>query len=1260
MNSSPLLFPSSWSDSPSSGRGSARQRRPSGVHATDRFEVRRRIGAGGMGVVYEALDRERNQIVALKTLKYCDAQTLRQFKREFRMLQDLEHPNLVSLGELFEVDMQWFFSMEFVEGVDLRSYVRPRLAQGTSEAFLPTTRAGDVAVPPTPVPACGFDERRLRRALAGLASGIAAIHSAGKVHRDIKPSNVLVTPDQRVVLLDFGLVTDASSSARSTGNIIAGTASYMAPEHGELRRVGPAADWYSLGVVLYEALTGRLPHKGETSLEVLLAKQTEPPLAPRAWAPRAPQDLNGLCMALLQVDPAARPTGDEVCALLGATRARRRRPAWVQPGLTTAKPGPFVGRDQEMARLRELFVASRERPALMVVEGESGVGKSRLLERFAELMQQEHDDLVVLTGRCYERESVPYKALDGIADSLSQYLARLSPERVAPLLPAEAAHLRRLFQAFERVESIVRAPEVPEVDDPHEQRRRMFGALRELLSRLARRHPVVLIIDDLQWTDPDSVHLLWNLVSYADPPAMLVLATSRPVEDPARCRELARMYELTGASRVTLAELSPNDAAALTRSLLPGVSPAFAAELARESGGHPQFVQELVRVASSPTGRVGANLDDALWARICALPRAVASVLEAVCVAGRPTSQHAIGGAVRRDFGELSKQLAQLRAAQLVRTNGVRRTDTVVCYHDRVRELVLRKLDARQQRRWHARLAKSLQRAGAAKTDPHALVLHAEAAGDLRRAAEYARAAAFHAIEAAAFDKAAEFFGIALRLGRFNRARDRRAVELQLAHALGSAGRGPEAAAMFQAAAQGADVATRMECRRLAAEQWLVTGHVRRGLEAVSESLIEIGEPLPTTPRRALMSLLRNRVRLRLGGMRWIERDESEIAPATLTRLDILRTLAHNLATVDPIRGADYNARFLRQALAAGEPSRVAFAMSIESAFAAGQGWRSRRRAQRLADEVRRIADSRPENLLLTAWATATEGWCSHLLGEFKRAEEALARAIVMFRGLERTTFELNNCNLWRMYTLCYLGDFNELRPAYIECLHDAQQRGDRFVETTLRRCVGRFVRLAADDVAGARSELARAVWEPPEGAFHAQHWFDLESLCDISVYEGSVDEHVDAFAAEFEQVERSMLPRIQVVRARVAWARARLALASSASPEDVVSRVRKLARSLHRERIGYAEVTANLIDAAVALRGRGGDREQAIARLRAAISGAAAADMMLHRAAAQRRLAGLVGGQAGEVLLAESDAWMASQGIANPEAMTRMIAPGF
>jgi len=238
-----------------------------------RFEIIGKLGEGGMGVVYEAVDRELGAHVALKALPKLSANAILRFKNEFRALADIQHPNLVGLGELIEREGRWFFTMDLVEGTDFLRWVRgararvtlpPTLMHGRPQRAAPSepTLAEDGGAVVAPPQDDGFDESKLRSGLAQLARGLTAVHEAGKVHRDIKPSNVLVTPRGAVKILDFGLIADVLGDAVWSEELVVGTPTFMAPEQVLGKRVGPEADWYSVGTLLYVALTGRPPFLG--------------------------------------------------------------------------------------------------------------------------------------------------------------------------------------------------------------------------------------------------------------------------------------------------------------------------------------------------------------------------------------------------------------------------------------------------------------------------------------------------------------------------------------------------------------------------------------------------------------------------------------------------------------------------------------------------------------------------------------------------------------------------------------------------------------------------------------------------------------------------------------------------------------------------------------------------------------------------------------------------------------------------------------
>ncbi len=373
---------------------------------TDRFVIVRQLGEGGMGVVYEALDRSRGERVALKALREVDAAGIQSFKHEFRALADLTHENLVSLYELMSAGDHWFFTMELLDGRGFIDHVRPAADRGAAPSPEKTSPSAATTTPMlrrddaaprgalTPHVASGergraiaetaplFDEARLRAALVQLASGLCALHDQAMIHRDIKPSNVLVTAAGRVVLLDFGLVAsfDAEVDQDASQQGIIGTPAYMSPEQFAQKALTPASDWYSVGLMLYKALTGVVPHvESGQWLEIAMERQITEPAPPRALEPRAPADLSALCVELLRVDPRARPDGAEVLRRLGDAAGAGRPP---EPARRASRPAPkrapLVGREAELEALNAAFARARAGEALtLTVFGRSGMGQER-------------------------------------------------------------------------------------------------------------------------------------------------------------------------------------------------------------------------------------------------------------------------------------------------------------------------------------------------------------------------------------------------------------------------------------------------------------------------------------------------------------------------------------------------------------------------------------------------------------------------------------------------------------------------------------------------------------------------------------------------------------------------------------------------------------------------------------------------------------------------------------------------------------------
>jgi eukaryotic-like serine/threonine-protein kinase len=246
-----------------------------------RYVIRRRVGSGGMADVYLAEDQELGRRVALKLLNErhaADEQFVERFRREAQSAAGLSHPNIVSIFDRGRAEGTYYIAMEFLEGRTLKELL---------------IRNG-----PTPIP-IAIDYARQ------ILSALSFAHRNGIIHRDIKPHNIVVGSDGRLKVTDFGIARSGASQMTEAGSIV-GTAQYLSPEQARGARVDPRSDIYSLGIVLYEMLTGHVPFTGDTAVEIAMKHLSEVPEPPSKLRPDVPHDLDAVVMRALAKDPEQR------------------------------------------------------------------------------------------------------------------------------------------------------------------------------------------------------------------------------------------------------------------------------------------------------------------------------------------------------------------------------------------------------------------------------------------------------------------------------------------------------------------------------------------------------------------------------------------------------------------------------------------------------------------------------------------------------------------------------------------------------------------------------------------------------------------------------------------------------------------------------------------------------------------------------------------------------------------------------------------
>ena len=543
------------------------------------YEVLSPLGAGGMGEVFRARDHRLAREVAVKFLPEQTAQAqaaVDRFIREARAASALNHPNIVTIHEIGDSDSGRYLVMELVQGRTLREIAK----EGPS------------------IEAAG-------RIGAQIAKALAVAHAAGIVHRDIKPENVMVREDGYVKVLDFGLARLLPAAVEGDGGVttagsgpglLLGTLRYMSPEQACGDPAGAPSDVFSLGMVLYELVTGQHPFGADTTLGVLNAIRSQDPLPPSRLKPEVGPALETLILQMLRKEPQLRPSAaDLAAALVGLSE--QRGAAGASPIVMPSRR-QTVGRDRERAELMAAFAATTAGSGQVIcVSGEPGIGKTTLIEDFLEELAAGSHPCRIAAGRCSERLAgteayLPLlEALDRLVhrpsgDAMARTMKLLAPSwytQIVPLTAMDSSAMRA-------------APDLRTISQE-----RIKRELSAFLEEVCRMQPLVLVLDDVHWIDVSSVDVLGYLLARLDHIRVLVIAIYRPSELLSRDHPfLPIKLDLEGRGLSREIALSGLDLRAVERYLAlefprHRFPPGFSDVIHRRTEGSPLFVVELLR-----------------------------------------------------------------------------------------------------------------------------------------------------------------------------------------------------------------------------------------------------------------------------------------------------------------------------------------------------------------------------------------------------------------------------------------------------------------------------------------------------------------------------------------------------------------------------------------------------------------------------------------------------------------------------------------
>ncbi len=978
---------------------------------TARFELRSELGSGAFGEVYEARDRDYGSRVALKVLK-CDApDSLFRFKREFRTVVDISHANLVRLYELQQYESHWVLTMELIDGIAFDEYLRR-------------------------------SPKDLRSCFAQLAEGIATLHQAGVLHRDIKPSNILVERTGRVVLMDFGLVSD---TAFVDASVVAGTPHYMAPEQlkGE---ACAASDWFAFGIMLYETLSKRSPFAGVDRKSRLVS----PP--PCSATSSEFESLAALADRILEPNANNRPSAADILSTLQSH----------EKGVATAPEDiRFVGRISELATLEHALTQAQHTPTLVSIFGAPRMGKTCLAREFLTSVRKR--GIRVYEGRCHEAESLPFKGLDGLVDMLCEEL--LVRRELAVTLPSDDGALTRMFPVLKRVDAFCVSHTSAPARSPQELRTAAFEGLRAILAQLARKAPLVLFLDDLQWAEEDSLELLAALLR-EPAPNMLVVATARTPE-PGQTQRLA-LFRTEMAQRqhlqstdIFLAGLDMRSVDTLLAHH--GMQSLSASQLHQDSAGHPFLI---ARMLQSGATAVAPDITSVLAAEFSHLTPDALQLLRFVCMSAAPLSQLDACRLAGVTSGS-SSHIDSLRRARLIRTHDIAPGSEIKPYHDRVREALVGSQASEMQVALHSELARYLEANSLAGAD--AIATHYAASGQRAQTRIWAHKAAKEASKTLAYARAAEWYEKATE------ACDTAALAVTLheewARAVAALGRSVEAGHLFLAAVEHAtscgDRETANHLLAQAGEHLMLGGELALGCDVIVKALEEYGVDLPSDKYVAVAQAFNLGASLAARGLehRFLPPEEIDADQATL--VDVESGAARALGFTD-MRAPYLGALCLTHALELGDPRRLQRALCyfvLTNAVTAP----SHELFWDAIDKAFSLANGEVE----LGWAYLIRGLTSQYNGDvlsclpdFKAAER------IFWRADPPMLREASAMRILIMF--CCIGDGVDLPYAIETCdkwISEADARRDVYAGNFIR-LAGSWMQLSQGDVTGAKECL--------------------------------------------------------------------------------------------------------------------------------------------------------------------------------------------